>query len=584
MLDSDQQKIVDLPGGYWRVMAGPGSGKSTAILARSARLSETGIVLCATFTSEAAKSLRTRCAKQFPRVDTSMFTTLHAAALRFAHDNHDAFPFRLSDDLLADEGLSARAVFDVIGDKINFKKFTTWVSLQKRKRISPDEAVSQSEKSGVNFDLAIGYKRYQKRLREQGLLDFDDLLFYQVEIMETRPDIRAKYQYNHLLIDEAQDCCELDWRLCQILTQKYKSLTAVGDGSQAIYGFRGGISEHFLNMEEYFPGTVTYILGRNYRSTPQIVSFVKNACPHPEVAEHFKAVKTINGIEPTITGYSTDYREAEEVVKKIKQYNPDECAVLARTNQALRCIEECLINEAVKYHILGDSGFWEANEVQNVLAYIRCASSPTDNAVLRAIQTPFWPSKYVSKKKVCEQLKKKAELTKSSIWSSMSYVPELKNFKSFLIGLLGYKYLPAAEAVKKVIQDLKAIQYYAEEQNVNPDRNPVDNIREIARSASRFDSLDDFLNFVRKVSHASQRRSGVCLTTVHQGKGKEWPHVFFISVNKDILPHSKAVDDLEGEKCVFFVGSSRAEETLDVSYYGTPSSFLEPWLKEEPNG
>lgn len=515
MLDADQQRIVDLSGAIIRVIAGAGSGKSTTLLARSARLSETGRVLCATFTSEAAKNLRTRSAKQYPRVDTSIFTTLHAAALRFAQNNRDAFSFKLADDLLADEGIATRAVFDVIGDRINFKKFTSWVGLQKRRRVSPDEAVSHSEKSGADLDLAVSYRRYQKRLQELGVVDFDDLLYYQVQILESRPDIRSKYQYDHVLIDEAQDCCELDWRLCQLLTQKHKSLTMAGDCGQAIFGFRGGVSKHFLSMEEYFPGTETYYLGRNYRSTPSIVSFGKQAYPYPEIAEHFRAVKTLNGVEPTITGYSTDYREAEEVVKKIKKYNPDECAVLARTNQALRCVEEECINQDVRYHILGDSSFWQATEVQNVLAYLRCAANPNDNAIIRAIQTPFHPTKYVSKKKVIEQLKNKAHLTKSSIWSSLGSIRELSTFKDFIVGMLSVRYMPAQEAVKKVIQDLKAVQYYAEEQNINPDKNPVDNIKEIIRSAARFESLDDFLNFVRRVSHATQRRSGVCLSTIH---------------------------------------------------------------------
>ena len=580
MLDADQQKIVELPAGYWKILAGAGSGKSTCLLWRSARLFGDGKVLCVTFTSEAAKSLRTRCAKQFPHVDTAIFSTLHAAALKFAHDNPAAFPFKLADNPLADEGLAAKAVFDSVGDKINFRKFTSWISLQKRNRVDPDDAVHAAEKSGKDLDLAIGYRRYQKNLREKGLLDFDDLIFQFVEILESRPDIRSKYQYKHVLVDEAQDCCELDWRLLQLVTQKHKSLTCCGDSGQAIYGFRGGISEHFLNMERYFPGTGTLYLGRNYRSTPNIVEWGRKAYPFPDIAEHFRAVRESIGVEPVITGYSTDYREAEETVKKIKLYNPDECAVIARTNQALRCIEENLINEGVKYHILNDSGFWEASEVQNVLAYIRCASAVTDNAVLRAIQTPFWPTKYVKKKQVVEQLRNRANLTKSTVWSRLGDIKELKDFRSFLIRLMPYKYLPAQEAVRNIIKDLKAIEHYREEQDVNPDRNPVDNIREIARSAARFESLDDFLNFVRRVSFASQRRNGVCLSTCHSAKGREFRHVFFISVNKDILPHSKS-EDIDSERCIFFVGASRAEDTLDVSWHGVPSPFLEPWIKTE---
>lgn len=579
MLDADQQKIVDIDEGYWKILATAGAGKSETLLRRAGRLHGRGSVLCVTFTAEATKNLRSRCVKLFPHVDQSIFSTLHALALKFTHAHPDAFPFKLADNPLADEGVSAKCVFESIGDKVNFRAFTQWMSVQKRKRVEPSEAVQRAETTNKNLDFAIGYKRYDQAMRKKGLLDFDDLLRYFCDILETRPDLRGKYSYQFVQTDESQDLSDLDWRIVQLLSKRHGNLLSVGDCGQNLFSFRGSDPEIFRNMEKFFPGTQTLYLSRNYRSTPEIISFGRRAYPYEEIAERFQAVRESIGIDPVVTGYSTDYREAEETVEKIKKYNPDECAVLARTNAALRCVEEELINQGIKYHCLGDEGFWQNAEVQNVLAYIRCACAVTDNAVLRAIQTPFWPTRYVKKKQVVEQLRSRANLTKSTVWSRLGDIKELKDFRSFLIRLMPYKYLPAQEAARNIIKDLKAIEHYREEQDVNPDRNPVDNIREIARSAARFESLDDFLNFVRKVSFASQRRIGVCLSTVHSAKGKEWSHVFLISVNKDILPHAKCLDDIDGEKCVFFVGASRAEDTLDVSYHGTPSPFLEPWLK-----
>lgn len=909
MLDSDQQKVVNLDGGSYKVVATAGAGKTETLLHRAARLYGRGKILVVTFTNESAKALRTRCAKNFPNVDTSIFSTLHALALKFAYEYPDAYPFKLSDNPLADEGVAARAVFDSIGDKINFRAFTSWVSLQKRNGVSPEEAMRFAEKTGVKLDYAIGYRKYARVLKEKGLLDFDDLLYFMCEILETRPDIRLESQYNFLMVDECQDLSVLDWRILQLLSDKYKNLMIVGDPGQcqppgtlvtvitgvpkrlkrykpctefrshhfrkrdnicrcgvhkddilpewrgrgsldncllqvpieklddtckviswtkhdqrtyittgrtikvasryyegdlitiesngnrtevtpnhwlwvrwnntvfeeepyfvylmyredrgfrigishirkvgtqrtnqlslrarqekaekmwilkfvkdkeeakaeeeilglkyripqsiffaynnvvktnehiervfkeinsipggleclkdhglffeyplfcwplpngkpkfhgfwkteacnivprfmeiplpginehatidsiskrkyeglvysldvekdntyiadglvvgnSLFQFRGGVAEHFLNMEKLFPGTQVYYLGRNYRSTKNITEFGRKAYPYPEISAKFLAVKEELGLEPTITGYSTDYREAEEVVNQIKKYNPDDCAILARTNAALRVFEESLIDEGIKYHVLGDSGFWESTEVQHVLAYVRASVMLSDAAIIRAIQTPFWITKYIKKKKVVEELKQLQARMGGSIYSALGHYPtgqgHLGAFTSFIKNLFPYRYVPAGEAVSKIIRDLRAVEYYKEEENLNPDKNPVENLRELVKSASRFADLNEFLDFVRRVSFASKSRSGVCLSTVHASKGKEYKNVWVVAVNKDMLPHIKS-EDLEGEKCCFFVACSRAEDTLHISYNGSPSPFLQPWLVKESN-
>ena len=349
MLDQDQLKVVDSTEGPWAVMAGPGSGKSTTLLHRAARIDNLhlGSCLCLTFTNEAAKSLRTRAGKMFPNVNQAWFSTLHSLALKFAHDHATAFPFHLADNPLAIDGLAASAAFDSMGE-LNYNAFTSWVSLQKRKRISPGQAVMEAEKTGVKLDYAIAYKRYQDKLKKQGLLDFDDLIYYMVDVLESRPDIRSKNQYQYLMMDEAQDACELDWRILQLLSEKHGNVMCVGDCGQAIYGFRGGVSDHFLNMPSYFPGTRKLYLGNNYRSTKNIVDYVKKSAPYEEISEHFEAVTEEEGVIPTVTAYSTDSREAEEVVKKAQEYGIEDCAVLCRTNLGLRAVEEECLNQGVK--------------------------------------------------------------------------------------------------------------------------------------------------------------------------------------------------------------------------------------------
>lgn len=578
MLDTTQQEIVNLNGGFYKVIATAGAGKSTVLLHRSARLySQTKSVLCVTFTNEAAKSLRVRCGKSFPHVDTSIFCTLHALALKFAHDYSSAFPFKLADNPLADEGLAASAVYSAIGDKINFKAFTSWVSLQKRNLVSPEEAIQTATDTREKLDYAIGYLRYSKTLKLKGLLDFDDLLYYFALILEQRPDIRSQLQFEYMLLDEAQDLSALDWKLCKLLTSKHKNLFAVGDAGQKIFGWRGASTNHFLRMEDYFVPTKTYYLSTNYRSTPEIVDFGKNAYPYEDIAVKFQAVKPHN-LSPEIFGYSTDVREAEETVQKIKTLDPEGCAILARTNQALRIFEEKLFEEGIQYHILGDSGFWELPEIKNVLYYLRMCVSPTDHSILGAIRAPFWPSKYVKKKTVCEKIQTQIKLTGRTAWSILDEIPELRNFKQEAVRCFHFQYLPAKEAVSGMLNFLRVKELYSEEQDVNPYNNPLDNFKELVRTASRYDTLKEFLEFVRKIQGYSKQKKGVTLGTIHAAKGREWDNVWVVSVNRDILPHSKS-EDPEEEKCIFFVGVSRAVERLSVSYYGTPSPYLERYVK-----
>jgi len=580
ILDEDQQKVVDLNDGHYAILAGAGSGKSTVLLHRTARLymaDPTRKILCVTFTSEAAKNLRNRIAKQFFGVELSIFSTLHALALKFAINHPEAFPFHLSENPLADESLSARAVFDAIGDKISFKAFTSWVSLQKRNRVSAIDAVQKAERTGQKLDYAIGYKRYQSLLKKQGILDFDDLIYYMVEILESDKDLRRLWQYDYVMQDEAQDACELDWVLLQLLTERRNNLLCVGDSGQALYGFRGGAAHHLLNMDDMFPGTRTLMLGRNYRSLPEIVEAGKKAYPYPSIAQNFKAVR--DGLATvSVLPYATLFREAEQVISMAKLYKAEETAVLSRTNLALRAIEEECLNQNLQYHILGDSGFWESPEVENILHYLRAMVFRTDASIQSAIRTPFWPTKYVKKKQVVEKVKsyiQKGLKATECLWM----IPELTEFNNTLTNLSSHiRHLNAQGWVESTIKHLKAIEHYAGEDNVSPDRNPVANLKELVRAASKHGSIGEFLDFVRRLSYARQQRKGVCLSTIHQAKGKEWKNVFLISVNENVLPHIKS-NDIEEEKCCFFVGVSRAEDNLHISFYDTPSRFLEPFIE-----
>ena len=347
-----------------------------------------------------------------------------------------------------------------------------------------------------------------------------------------------------------------------------KDHTYVADGipvGNSIFRWRGA-SDVFGNIEQAFPGIQKLFLCTNYRSTQAIVSFIK------KISDNDK-FNTPNeeGVEPEIRVYSTPAREAQEVVKLVA-LDPENSAILCRTNNGLRDCEEQLIEQGVKYHLLGKSGFWTCQEVKNVVPWLQCAVAPTDPAILAAIRSPFWPSKYLKKKLLADELGA-AKIPAIELLSAKKD-RGVQDFLKFLRSLTAYRYFSAKDTVGYILRDLKAVEYYKEEELVESDNSPVENLRELARAAERHESLRDFLNFIRRIQNASKSRKGVALSTIHSAKGQEWGRVFLVQVSEGILPHKRSTD-LTEERNLFYVACSRPEQELHISYSGQKSRFLE---------
>lgn len=256
-------------------------------------------------------------------------------------------------------------------------------------------------------------------------------------------------------------------------------------------------------------------------------------------------------------------------------------AVLARTNLALRPIEQALSESGIKYFLIGRSGFWGAPEVRATLSYLGCISYPADWLVAGAIRAPFWPSKFLPKTELLKNLKDRQD-NEHGYWKLLVTCPEalvpaknrisLGDFTTFLHSLSRYKSMPSDEALKHVIQALKAVEYYKDEA-ASPDNDPIANLVELAKLAGRHPNLKDFLDYTRRASAASKGRKGVAVSTVHGAKGLEFHTVYLIGCQEGLMPHIKATD-LEEERAIFFVACSRAERELKISYSGSPSPFI----------
>jgi DNA helicase-2/ATP-dependent DNA helicase PcrA len=261
-------------------------------------------------------------------------------------------------------------------------------------------------------------------------------------------------------------------------------------------------------------------------------------------------------------------------------------AILSRTNLGLRIFESLLTEQGIKYHLVGRAGYWSQPEVRSVLSYLSCAWYPSDAALGGAIRAPFWPSKFLPKSKLCARLKELKDdcdnywhfLTKEP-WSLVENknLSALQDFTRFVGSLVRYRDLKAGEAVKQILMSLRAYDYLAEEEACI-DNDPVLNIKELEKTAARFATLKEFLDYCRKVTAASKSKTGIALSTIHGAKGLEFHTVYVVQCSEGVLPHVKSTD-LDGERNCFFVGASRAERELILTYSGRPSIFLEPYLK-----
>lgn len=587
--NDEQASVINFTDGVASVQAGPGSGKTFVLTQRYARLIQEGLarpedILCLTFTNSSAKSMRSRAEEivAIPEVKrTSGWMTFHSLALAFTLQERDQYPFKLAEFPLAADSLVNRAAFDAAKRHgVEPKPLKAWMSLQKRSGLNPAQALAVAETEGKNEKYALAYKEYESTLQKVGVLDFDSLIKEMHSVLTLKEDVRKRWQYKYIQVDEAQDCDRLQWFLLNLLSPR--NLMVVGDAGQCLYSFRGSSSQDFLELGDLLGRDIKkFFLGRNHRSSASIVSMVKKVSPYEELAARFEAVHP-EGAEPTITGYLNDTDEAQAIVEFAEANPKAEVAVLARTNRALRAVEDALSVANIKYHLLGKSGFWQQKEVQAVVAYLQCVYFPSDWAIPAAIRAPFWPSQYMKKSEICADIKAllKSDPSTSAhkILQRNSGQEAISKFVRFLDGLRKHKDLPCQKIVTNILQDLNAFDHYSSDHD--PDNDPVSNLQDLVKIAKRFDTLKDFLDFIRRASAAARNRKGVCLSTVHSSKGLEWFTVFLIAVNDGVLPHSKS-DDLPGEKNVFYVGVSRAKKDLRLSYSGVPSPFLKPLMEEK---
>lgn len=578
------------------VVAGPGSGKTRVLTHRVAYLiKEHGIdqssILCVTFTNKAAGEVQKRVHKLLGKDQKLAWSgTFHSICARILRKNGFYLGIPIS-YVIYDQDDSISLTKQIIKDfgmdikKIKPRAVHATISSAKSELI---DAVAYEDYARGHFQRSAAkiYFEYQKRLRKNNALDFDDLLFEVVNLFRKEPQILQKYQnqFPYILVDEYQDTNRAQYVITKLLAQKHGNIYVVGDMSQAIYSFRGADYRNILNFQNDYPNTAIYNLERNYRSSQNILDAAKNIIKNNSSYIHLD-LWTDKGSGDKITNFTgaSEVEEAQFVVNKVLEKHNEgldhkEMAVLYRTNAQSRNLEEHFIKNSVPYKIVGGFRFYARKEIKDIIAFLRVAHNPEDTVSWnRIINVP--PRKIGQKS---------AAKLKDTGWDvgaieNMSKLP-VKNW------LKERETKSTLELMEMVLEDTGYIKWLDDGSDEAKYR--VENIQELKSVATQFINLTDFLENVALIESSNKANpdqyNSVTLMTVHASKGLEFPVVFVVGMEEGLFPHANSImekEEIEEERRLCYVAITRAKKSVYLTkaynrmYFGTrqsnlPSRFL----------
>jgi DNA helicase-2/ATP-dependent DNA helicase PcrA len=621
-LNPQQLEAVKTTCGPVLILAGAGTGKTRVITMRVTYLLHQGIspeaILAVTFTNKAANAMRERIGTMVNRTEARRLTicTFHALCVRILRQDIDRLGYKKN-----------FAIYDE-GDQIGLiRKIISRISA-KNEKLDPQQArnlISRAKnqhwklaQSATNNSLlAAVFERYQEDLKAANAVDFDDLLILTVRLLETNPDITGKWQqrYQHLMIDEFQDTNRLQLELVRYLGQKHGNVCVVGDDDQSIYGWRGAEIANILEFEAHFPDPKIIKLEQNYRSSTAILELANSVIRHnprrrPKSLWSEKEV----GQNVKIVAVPDDREEANYIVSELQKQQLEETgpwsrfAVIFRMNAQSRLFEEQLRRLQIPYRIIGGRSFFERREVKDLLAYLACLANPHDDLnLLRIINLP---ARGIGASTI-ELAVAESNQAKTSMFATLQspMLDEMLSAKTrtavngFIELIDRYEtrvHQPLADLAATATALLQEIGYSPElrrscktpEEALNREENVSELVRTLADYQRRStEGLSGFLAEValdeEREEDADTEKDGVTLITFHAAKGLEFPHAFLVGIEEGILPHDRAKleGSLDEERRLFYVGITRAMQTLTITYcvnrnkYGGsmpchPSSFL----------
>ena len=589
-LNKEQKEAVEYNNGPLLIIAGAGAGKTRTLTKKVAYLIEEKHVnpysiLAITFTNKAAKEMKDRIDLEIGEEARKLqISTFHSFGLRIIRENVGILGYDRN-FVIMDSDDSLTVVKKILKDldydpKIyNPKAIRNKISSCKNDMISPKAyeryAVSEYEKV-----VQAVYQKYEEKLHSNNSVDFDDLLLLPIKLFKEYPDILKEYQerYKYILIDEYQDTNEAQYILTKLLSEKYRKITCVGDDSQSIYSFRGANYKNILNFEKDYQDAKTILLEQNYRSTSTILDAANQVIRNNKMKKE-KNLWTARGIGEKIKYYRAynERDEAQYVTRKIKELfsnnvEPQDIAVLYRTNAQSRVIEEEMIKEKLPYKIIGSINFYSRKEIKDLLAYLRLIHNSKDNvSLLRIINTP----KRGIGLKTIDNLTKKADEDGISLYEAISSGKELE-FKEMIEKLKEIANdLTLTELIDKVLS-ASGIKEELEAEKTLEAEVRLENLEEFKSITKNFEeeegsvSLEEFLLQTSLVSDVEDYRNDpnrISLMTIHSVKGLEFDHVFVVGLEEGIFPHMNSLmenSEIEEERRLMYVAITRAKDDLHL--------------------
>ena len=560
-------------------------------------------VLAITFTNKAANELKERLGRMLgEEVAADVWaSTFHSACVRILRRDIDRLGFDRSFTIY-DSDDSKRVIKDIIKElELEEKSFPprevqTIISRAKNDMQTPEDFAEQGKAINDWRKIRMGkvYSLYNKKLRDANALDFDDLLWHTVRLLETAGDVREYYQrkFRYILIDEYQDTNALQYRLAALLTNQAKNICVVGDDDQSIYRFRGADITNILSFERQFRGARVIRLEQNYRSTQNILDAANAVIRHNQ-GRKGKTLWTENGRGELVT-VKTTYNESDEanfVLGQIMMYyrrggNWGDCAVLYRTNAQSNAMEYACKRNGVPYKIYGGLKFFDRAEVKDMLAYLCVINNPTDDLRLRRIINV--PARKIGAATVdkAQLIAARYGLTLYDVLCRAEEFPELKSSAAKL-----KPFTDMIEEMRRRLPDCPLPEFYdyvcersgyapaLREKDDVESRGRLENVQELKSSILTYlenaegtePSLSGFLDEIALYTDLDSRADGdncVTMMTMHAAKGLEFPQVFVVGMEEGLFPGNRAMGDgaeMEEERRLCYVAMTRAREKLTLT-------------------
>lgn len=626
-LNPMQQKAVKQKDGAVLILAGAGSGKTGALTVRIADMLEHGIspynILAITFTNKAAKEMRERVDKLAgPSAEHVWISTFHSTCVQILRREIEKLDYSRDFSIYDadDQEKVMKEVFKELNLSITDKTYTvrgavSAISHLKEEMISWEDYAKEVDKADMRaYKTSRVYELYQKRLRRNNALDFDDLIYKTVLLFRTNPDVLNVYQerFKYIMVDEYQDTNTSQYELVRLLAGKYGNLCVVGDDDQSIYGWRGANIRNILDFEKDFPNAVVIKLEQNYRSTKNILTAANEVIKHNS-ARKDKTLWTENDTGSIIHVFRADNDIEEavfvtEIINKnaLKGKKYKDFAVLYRTNAQSRAIEDRFVRKGIPYRLFGGVRFYERKEIKDILAYLKLIDNSADAVAIKRIINV--PKRGIGDKTV-ETAENAASKNGSTLFEALGCAAEYPELKSrgkklgeFYELICSFKQKAEELSVHELIEYVVNATGYRDEleQDGSDDAMMrIENIEEFASKAAEFEkenenaTLSAFLEdvaLVADIDSYSEDDDAVVLMTLHSAKGLEFPYVFMIGMEEGLFPSGRATNtgnpkELEEERRLCYVGITRAKKELFLTYarqrmqhgqfvYNAPSRFL----------